>query len=413
MRPDAVVEGVQVRRLWRPEYWAKSSCLTPATLEQFCSVRNHSCLQVSLNFTRDDSFYFSTVFSPGIILVTSSFITFWLEWNAVPARVMIGVTTMLNFFTTSNSFRSTLPVVSNLSAMNVWDSVCMFFIYVSLLESVVVNNVGRKRPKHNMVYMPGDNAVIQRLMNDLKSVPPGRVIIFSDEKTWTVDPVRNRRNDRYLSLGEVDESACTLSTTKHPASLMSLGFIASNDAVMHLIWFPTGYRLTARDYEDKLANMLCIPQAIHRIGLSLVSGLAVRTRGSNGHTPGAPSAATEDHHAHELVPPACGNCDSAQSSHSPRPTTTTNNCSAPTAPEEPELSVSSQSGFVLSKHHEDLTFMPLKRCEDLIFVSSKRKEDLTSVPLKHKEDLTFLPLKHNEGLIFLPLKHYEILTFVS
>ncbi|KAK8745218.1 hypothetical protein OTU49_000517 [Cherax quadricarinatus] len=76
---------------------------------------------------------------------------------------MIGVTTMLNFFTTSNSFRSTLPVVSNLSAMNVWDSVCMFFIYVSLLEFVVVNYVGRKRPKHNMAYMPGENAVIQRI----------------------------------------------------------------------------------------------------------------------------------------------------------------------------------------------------------------------------------------------------------
>lgn len=41
-------------------------------------------------FTRDRVFYFTTVFIPGIILVTSSFITFWLEWNAVPARVMIG-----------------------------------------------------------------------------------------------------------------------------------------------------------------------------------------------------------------------------------------------------------------------------------------------------------------------------------
>ncbi|KAF2362992.1 CUB domain [Trinorchestia longiramus] len=42
----------------------------------------------------------------------------------------------------------------------------------------------------------------QRFMNDLKSAPPGRVIMFSDEKTWIVDPVRNRRNDRYLSLDE-------------------------------------------------------------------------------------------------------------------------------------------------------------------------------------------------------------------
>ncbi|XP_068978069.1 pH-sensitive chloride channel 1 isoform X2 [Bombus vancouverensis nearcticus] len=124
---------------------------------------NYSCLKVDLIFTRDRAFYFTTVFIPGIILVTSSFITFWLEWNAVPARVMIGVTTMLNFFTTSNGFRSTLPVVSNLTAMNVWDGVCMCFIYASLLEFVCVNYVGRKRPMHNVVYRPGENPVTQRL----------------------------------------------------------------------------------------------------------------------------------------------------------------------------------------------------------------------------------------------------------
>jgi hypothetical protein len=56
----------------------------------FLHSGNYSCLEVQLTFTRDRAFYFTTVFIPGIILVTSSFITFWLEWNAVPARVMIG-----------------------------------------------------------------------------------------------------------------------------------------------------------------------------------------------------------------------------------------------------------------------------------------------------------------------------------
>ncbi|CAG7818204.1 unnamed protein product [Allacma fusca] len=108
---------------------------------------NYSCLEVTLTFSRDRNFYFTTVFIPDIILVTSSFITFWLEWNAVPARVMLGVTTMLNFFTTSNGFRATLPVVSDLTAMNIWDGFSMFFIYASLLEFVFVNYIGRKRPR--------------------------------------------------------------------------------------------------------------------------------------------------------------------------------------------------------------------------------------------------------------------------
>ncbi|CAG0886074.1 unnamed protein product [Cyprideis torosa] len=122
---------------------------------------NYSCLRVELLFTRDKAFYYSTVFIPGIILVTSSFITFWLEWSAAPARVVIGVTTLLTYFTTSNGFRTSLPVVSNLGAMNVWDGVCMFFIYASLLEFVAVNYIGRKKPHGDVVYTPGENLVMQ------------------------------------------------------------------------------------------------------------------------------------------------------------------------------------------------------------------------------------------------------------
>ncbi|XP_054162274.1 glutamate-gated chloride channel-like [Oppia nitens] len=106
----------------------------------------YSCLSVLLVFSRDKSFYFSTVFVPGMVLVTSSFISFWLDVNAVPARVMIAVTTMLNFCTTTNSFRSKLPVVSDLTAMNLWDFVCMFFIYASMIEFIIVNYLHRKLP---------------------------------------------------------------------------------------------------------------------------------------------------------------------------------------------------------------------------------------------------------------------------
>ncbi|XP_076331139.1 glutamate-gated chloride channel-like [Tachypleus tridentatus] len=121
---------------------------------------NYSCLRVLLVFTRDKSFYISTVFAPGIILVSSSFISFWLEINAVPARVMIGVTTMLNFCTTTNSFRSTLPVVSSITAMNMWDGVCMFFIYASMLEFIAVNYLYRKPGFHQSTSRP-ESAVNQ------------------------------------------------------------------------------------------------------------------------------------------------------------------------------------------------------------------------------------------------------------
>ncbi|XP_076309813.1 glutamate-gated chloride channel-like [Tachypleus tridentatus] len=154
-------EKTQVRLQWSP---SEQNIINASSLRQHNAylVKNdtgdcdrkytwrdeYSCLKVLLVFTRDKSFYFSTVFVPGIILVSSSFISFWLDINAVPARVMIGVTTMLNFCTTTNSFRSTLPVVSSITAMNMWDGVCMFFIYASMLEFITVNYLHRKRPSH-------------------------------------------------------------------------------------------------------------------------------------------------------------------------------------------------------------------------------------------------------------------------
>ncbi|XP_028175709.1 glutamate-gated chloride channel isoform X2 [Ostrinia furnacalis] len=181
-------------------------------------IGNYSCLKVDLIFTRDRSFYFTTVFIPGIILVTSSFITFWLEWNAVPARVMIGVTTMLNFFTTSNGFRSTLPVVSNLTAMNVWDGVCMCFIYASLLEFVCVNYVGRKRPLHNVVYRPGENPVTQRLPAVLSRIgiilaSPLEAMAFLHWATDTPQPETSGAGDKKReSTGAADLVTCTTCT---------------------------------------------------------------------------------------------------------------------------------------------------------------------------------------------------------
>ncbi len=75
----------------------------------------------------------------------------------------------------------------------------------------------------------------QALQNNLKGVAP-HCIIISDEKTWTVDPVRNHRNDCYLSFGsKINVSVRTLTMTKHWASIMSLSFVASNGiAVPHL-----------------------------------------------------------------------------------------------------------------------------------------------------------------------------------
>ncbi len=48
------------------------------------------------------------------------------------------------------------------------------------------------------------------LWHDLKHAKAGRVIIFSDEKIWMVNPTRNGQNNCYLSFSDVDEAVCCL-----------------------------------------------------------------------------------------------------------------------------------------------------------------------------------------------------------
>ena len=95
----------------------------------------------------------------------------------------------------------------------------------------------------------------KRLLNDLKN-HGNRIVVFSDEKTFTVDPVVNKQNDCIVSFGQDTSELRNVSTTKHPASVMMLGVVASNGEKMPPVWFPRGYRLTAAAYKDVLVTKI-------------------------------------------------------------------------------------------------------------------------------------------------------------
>ena len=67
-----------------------------------------------------------------------------------------------------------------------------------------------------------------------------QIFIFFDEKTFTVDPVFNKQNDRVVAFGNDISEHHRVSTTKHPASIMMLSVVASNGEKMPLFWFERG-----------------------------------------------------------------------------------------------------------------------------------------------------------------------------
>lgn len=55
------------------------------------------------------------------------------------------------------------------------------------------------------------------------------IVIFSDEKTFTVDLVMNKQDGCVVSFSQDVSEIRYMSMTKHPASMMMLGIMASNE----------------------------------------------------------------------------------------------------------------------------------------------------------------------------------------
>ncbi|WKX89730.1 hypothetical protein Q1695_008960 [Nippostrongylus brasiliensis] len=102
------------------------------------------CARVKLLLRREYSYYLIQLYIPCIMLVVVSWVSFWLDKDAVPARVSLGVTTLLTMTTQASGINSKLPPVSYIKAVDVWIGVCLAFIFGALLEYAVVNYYGRK-----------------------------------------------------------------------------------------------------------------------------------------------------------------------------------------------------------------------------------------------------------------------------
>ncbi|CAF1082655.1 unnamed protein product [Adineta ricciae] len=79
-----------------------------------------------------------------MLIVILSFVSFWIDHKSVPARISVGLLTVLTVTTQSSGIRSQLPRVSYIKAIDVWMSACLVFVFAGLLEYALVNVIARK-----------------------------------------------------------------------------------------------------------------------------------------------------------------------------------------------------------------------------------------------------------------------------
>ncbi|XP_070542342.1 glycine receptor subunit alphaZ1-like [Ptychodera flava] len=98
-----------------------------------------SCLEARFTFTRALGYYWLSFFIPTILLVILSWVSFWINPQAAPARVSLGTTIILTVTTQAISVHASLPKVSYVTAMDIWMLACLVFVVASLLQYAVVN----------------------------------------------------------------------------------------------------------------------------------------------------------------------------------------------------------------------------------------------------------------------------------
>ncbi len=88
------------------------------------------------------------------------------------------------------------------------------------------------------------------LLSRLKKRDVGHTILFSDEKTFTLDQSRNSQNDQYIAT--MRENVPPVHKTKNPASIMVYGLITSDGKAMRSHFFKPKEKVNTVVYVNML-----------------------------------------------------------------------------------------------------------------------------------------------------------------
>ncbi|XP_078534363.1 gamma-aminobutyric acid receptor subunit gamma-1 [Lissotriton helveticus] len=91
-------------------------------------------MTIFFDLSRRMGYFTIQTYIPCILTVVLSWVSFWINKDAVPARTSLGITTVLTMTTLSTFARKSLPKVSYITAMDLFVSVCFIFIFAALVE---------------------------------------------------------------------------------------------------------------------------------------------------------------------------------------------------------------------------------------------------------------------------------------
>ncbi|XP_052282816.1 glycine receptor subunit alpha-3-like [Dreissena polymorpha] len=143
---------------------------------------NYTCIKLQFALVRHSGYYLIQVYVPSIMIVILSWVSFWLDIEAVPARISLGLLTVLTMTTQSGGARADLPKVSYIKGIDVWMATCLIFVFAALIEFACVNvksRVERRRRESSKGAMTSAQAGDKDNTEDMKLLQQRRT--FKDQ----------------------------------------------------------------------------------------------------------------------------------------------------------------------------------------------------------------------------------------
>ena len=162
-----------------------------------------------------------TLYVPSFLIVAASFVSFWIEPAATPARVALLITNILSLIQLLLFARKELPPVSTVTGMDVWFFFCLIFICAVIAEFVFAYTAyltGRKRKERLEQRKNQDK---ESCVEPTKQVSPIAWTLVSEKRTSTsvnntFKLVRDKSKDewtrKYMNRRILSRSAAAVTT---------------------------------------------------------------------------------------------------------------------------------------------------------------------------------------------------------
>ena len=103
-----------------------------------------------------------------------SWVSFWLNRGAAPARVGLGVTTVLTMTTLINSVNAALPKISYMKSIDIYLFVCFFMVFGALIEYACVGYTDKRITLRKKMFEVELDHLIQNQIKEIRLIiPPG------------------------------------------------------------------------------------------------------------------------------------------------------------------------------------------------------------------------------------------------